>query len=169
MKISLVADISANGQLLLTDNPSHPVLKAGVDFYMQKVTEAGNLIIGSKTLEAFQQHFGEIQQIFPGIEVVVLSRTGNDTQVYKVADSPEEAVKYLQEKGFDEIVVGGGVQVYNLFLNGNMLTDIYFNYVPVIVGDGGILGTATGLLTSFKQVEHKLLDEGIVQLHLSSI
>ena len=166
MKLTLVADVSANGKLLLTDNPNHPVLKAGVDFYMQKVIEAGNLIIGSKTLETFQQHFGGIQQIFPGIEVVVLSRSSNEANAWKVVHSPEEAVNHLQEKGFKEIVVGGGVQIYNMFLNRNMLTDIYFNYVPVIVGDGGTLGTATDLLTSFELMEHKLLNEGIVQIHL---
>jgi dihydrofolate reductase len=166
MKLILIADISANGKLLLTDNPNHPVPKAGVDFYMQKVAQAGNLIIGSKTLETFQEHFGGIQQLFPGIEVVVLSRSSNETNGWKVVHSPEEAINYLQEKGFEEIVVGGGVQVYNIFLNRDMLTDIYFNYVPVIVGDGGNLGTATDLLTRFEMMEHKLLDEGIVQIHL---
>lgn len=169
MKLILVADVSANGKLLLTDNPNHPVPKAGIDFYMQKVIQAGNLIIGSKTLETFQQHFGGIQQIFPGIEVVVLSRSGNEANGWKVVHSPEEAVTHLQEKGFEEIVVGGGVQIYNIFLNRDMLTDIYLNYVPVIAGDGGILGTATDLLTSFELVEHKLLDEGIVQIHLSKV
>jgi len=166
MKLILVADVSANGKLLLTDNPNHPVPKAGVDFYMQKVIQAGNLIIGNKTLETFQQHFGGIQQIFPGVEVVVISRSSNEANGWKVVHSPEEAVNYLQEKGFEEIVVGGGVQIYNAFLNGDLLTDIYFNYVPVIVGDGGTLGTATDLLTSFELIEHKLLNESIVQIHL---
>jgi hypothetical protein len=50
-----------------------------------------------------------------------------------------------------------------------MLTDIYFNYVPVIVGDGGTLGTATDLVTYFEPMEHKLLDEGIVQIHLRKV
>src|SRR5688500_5139740 len=166
MKLILVADVSANGKLLLTENPNHPVPKGTVDFYIQKVMQAGNLIIGSKTLEIFQQHFGGIEQLFPGIEVVVLSRSGNEANVWKVVHSPEEAVNYLQEKGFEEIVVGGGVQIYNIFLNRDMVTDIYFNYVPVIVGDGSTLGTAADLLTRFELMEHKLLDEGIVQMHL---
>ena len=169
MKLTLVADVSANGKLLLTDNPNHPVPKATVDFYIQKVTQAGNLIIGSKTLETFQQHFGGIQQIFPGIEVVVLSRSGNEANGWKVVHSPEEAVNHLREKGFEEIVVGGGVQIYNMFLNRDMLTDIYFNYVPVIVGDGDVLGTAADLLTSFELMEHKLLNGGVVQIHLCKV
>ncbi len=167
MKLILVADISANGKLLLTDNPNHPVPKAAIDFYIQKVIQAGNLIIGRKTLETFQQHFSGIQQIFPGIEVLVLSRTSNEANGYKVVHSPEEAINFLHVKGFEEIVIGGGVQIYNIFLNRDMVTDIYFNYVPVIVGDGGILGTATGLLTNFEMTEHKLLNGGIVQIHLS--
>src|SRR5688572_33099274 len=120
MKLILVADVSANGKLLLTDNPNHPVPKATVDFYIQKVIQSGNLIIGSKTLEAFQQHFGGIQQIFPGTEVIVLSRTSNEASGCKVLQNYEEAVTYLQEKGFNEIVVGGGTQMYNVFLNNNV-------------------------------------------------
>ena len=166
MKLILVADVSANGKLLLTDNPNHPVPKATVDFYIQKVMQAGNLIIGSKTLETFQEHFGGIQQMFPGIEVVVFSRSVNEANGWKVVQSPEEAVNHLLGKGFEEIVVGGGVQIYNMFLNRDMLTDIYFNYLPVIVGDGDALGTATDLLTRFELIEHKRLDEGIVQIHL---
>lgn len=169
MKLTLVADVSANGKLLLTDNPNHPVPKATVDFYMQKVIQTGNLIIGSKTLKAFQQHFDGIQEIFPGIEVVALSRSSSEANGWKVVHSAEEAVNHLQGKGFEEIVVGGGVQIYNMFLNGEMITDIYFNYVPVIAGDGGTLGTATDLLTSFELMEHKLLDEGIVQIHLRKV
>jgi dihydrofolate reductase len=169
MKVILVADVSANGKLLLTDNPNHPVPKGTVDFYIQKVNQAGNLIIGSKTLETFQQHFGGIQQLFPGIEIVVLSRSGNEENDWKLVHSPEEAVSHLQEKGFEEIVVGGGVQIYNLFLNRDMITDIYFNYVPVIIGDGGELGTATDLLTHFELMESKLLNEGIVQAHLRRV
>jgi dihydrofolate reductase len=169
MKITLIADVSANGKLLLTDNPNHPVPKASIDFYIQKVIQAGNLIIGRKTLETFQQHFGGIHQLFPGIEVVVLSRSKDEAIGCELVRSPEEAVSHLQEKGFEEIIVGGGAQIYNIFLNRNMLTDIYFNHVPVIVGDGGVLGTASDLLTHFELIDHKLLSEGIVQVHLSKV
>ena len=169
MKLLLVADVSANGKLLLTDNPNHPVPKATIDFYIQKVIQTGNLIIGRKTLETFQQHFGGIQKIFPGVEVLVLSKTINEANGYKVVDSPEAAINHFHAKGFEEIIVGGGVQIYNIFLNRDMVTDIYFNYVPVIIGDGGILGTAAGLLTNFEMTDHRLLDGGIVQVHLSKV
>ena len=169
MKLLLVADVSANGKLLLTDNPNHPVPKTTIDFYLQKVIQAGNVIIGRNTLEAFQQNFGEVQQIFPGAEVVVMSTTAHSASSYNVVHSPEEAVNYLQGKGFEEIVIGGGTQIYNVFLNRGIVTDIYFNYVPVIVGDGGVLGTAADLLANYDLVQHKLLDGNIVQIQLRKV
>jgi dihydrofolate reductase len=90
MKLLLVADVSANGKLLLTDNPNHPVPKATIDFYLQKVSQAGKVILGRNTLEAFQQKFGEIEQIFPGAEVVVMSTTTHSASSYKVVNSPEK-------------------------------------------------------------------------------
>lgn len=65
MKIILVADVSANGRLLLTDNPNHPVPETTVEFYIDKVKQAGSLIIGRKTFDVFEQHFGGIKHLFP--------------------------------------------------------------------------------------------------------
>jgi dihydrofolate reductase len=100
------------------------------------------------------------------VNVVVLSKSIEKATGYKVVGSAEEAISYLQDKGFSEIVVGGGTQVYNTFLNRNLVTDLFFNYVPVVVGDGGVLGTIPDLLAHFKLNNHKLLDGGIMQVHL---
>lgn len=81
----------------------------------------------------------------------------------------EEAIEYLQQKGFKKVVIGGGTEIYNLFLNNDLVTDLYFNYVPVIVGDGGILGTEDGLLSNFKLMEYNLLEENILQTHLTKV
>jgi hypothetical protein len=57
--------------------------------------------------------------------------------------------------------------VYNEFLERNLVTDIYFNYIPLITGDSGVIGVTVDLNTKFKIEEHKLLTDDIVQVHLS--
>lgn len=166
MKITLVADVSANGRLLLTDKPHHPVPETTVQFYINKINEAGGLIIGRKTMEVFEKDFGGIKQLFPGTEVVVLSKVTFAKEGIKVIHNHQEALNYFQQKGFNEVVIGGGTEVYNLYLNNNLVTDIYFNYVPVIVGDGGILGTSNDLLAKCQLIQHTLLEDGIFQMHL---
>lgn len=167
MKITLVADVSANGKLLLTDNPNHPVPESTIEFYIGKVNQAGNLIIGRKTAQMFEQHFGGLKSLFPEAEVLVLSTADYHDTTVKVMPGHQEAINYLQQKGIDEVVVGGGTAVYNHFINKNLVTDIYFNYVPVLIGDGGVLGTAIDLLTNFRVAEHCLLEGDILQMHYS--
>lgn len=165
MKIVLVADISANGRLLLTDNVNHPVPETTVAFYIQTAIEAGCLIIGRKTFEVFEHDFGGVAQLFPGTEIVVLSQTTFAKEGVTVMQDHKDAIDYLRKKGFQNLVVGGGTQVYNLFINDGLLTDIYFNYVPVIVGDGGVLGSVDGLIADFRLAEHKIIDTNILQVH----
>jgi dihydrofolate reductase len=170
MKITAIANLSANGKVLLAENPNHQAPKAGEEFFIQKVVQAGNIIIGRKTFEVIEQLAGgeaNIKHIFPHAEIVVLSSSKNISGEYKVAGNTEEAIRHLEDKGFNEIIVGGGTHVYNSFLEKNLITDAYFNIVPVITGGGGVIGTGDQLFNTYHLAEHQLLDGGIVQLHLT--
>lgn len=167
MKVILGANISANGKVLLEEDPNHQVPQEAIDILTRKAIQIGNLVIGRKTYEFIQQFPGGIKQVLSGIEIVLLSSNDSLTKDFKVVSTPGEAVKYLTEKGFKEIAVGGGTQTYNAFLNKDLVTDIYFNIIPIITGNGGILGTRDELATKFKLTEHKLLADDIVQLHLT--
>lgn len=167
MKVILIANVSANGKVLLAENPNHQPPQEAIGFFVQKSIETGNLVIGRKTFEIIQQFPGGMKQALPGVEVVLLSTTGEQTEEYKVVDNPKQAIKYLKEKGFNEIAIGGGTQTYNAFLEQGLITEIYLNIIPVITGNGGIIGTTENLFAVFDLVEHKLISDNIVQLHLS--
>jgi dihydrofolate reductase len=170
MKITAIANISANGKVLLAENPNHQAPKAGEEFFIQKVVQAGNIILGRKTFEVIEQLAGgeaNIKHIFPDVEIVVLSSSNKASGEYKVAQHIDEAIRYLEDKGFTEIIVGGGTNIYNSFLEKNLITDAYFNIVPVITGGGGVIGMHDQLFNTYQLTEHQLLDGGIVQLHLT--
>ncbi|HEY5826197.1 MAG TPA: dihydrofolate reductase [Cyclobacteriaceae bacterium] len=167
MKVILIANISANGKVLLSENANHQPPQEAINFYVQKVIDAGSLIIGRKTFEIIQQFPGGIKQIFQGTEIVLLSNADEPGRELKVMDTPEKAIRYLAGKGFTETVIGGGTQTYNAFLNQGLITEMYLNIIPVITGNGGIIGTNDELFTAFKLSEYKALSDSIVQLHLS--
>jgi dihydrofolate reductase len=169
MKITVIANISANGKVLLAENSNHQVPQEAMGIFMQIANQAGNLVIGKKTFEIFKQFPGGANSIFPNVEIVVLSTSETTKENYKVVRSSEEAIKYLAEKGFKEIAVGGGTKAYNAFLDKDLITDIYFNVSPIITGNGGVLGTNNELTKKFRLNEHKLLSGDILQLHLNKI
>ncbi|SHL13956.1 Dihydrofolate reductase [Chitinophaga jiangningensis] len=166
MTITLVANISANGKVLLSENKHHHAPQEASASFIQVAMEAGNLILGRKTLEFIEQLPEAARGFLSDLEIVLLSGTVQHAGAYKVVNSPQEAISYLQAKGFNTIAIGGGTKTYNAFLNANLVTDIYFNIIPVITGNGGELGTNANLESTFKLKAHKLLSDQIVQIHL---
>ncbi|WP_162618616.1 dihydrofolate reductase family protein [Pedobacter yulinensis] len=167
MKIILGANISANGKVLLGENPDHHAPDQATNSLMQMALQAGNLVIGRKTYDFIAQFPGGIKQMLPGAEVVIISSQPDYPADVPVIGSAKKAISYLAEKGFQDVAVGGGTEIYNLFLDQELVTDIYFNLIPVITGDGGVLGTASQVATRFHLAGSRVLDEGIVQLHLT--
>jgi dihydrofolate reductase len=169
MKIALIANIAANGKVLLSENTSYQAPQEAMALFMNVAARAGNLVIGRKTFDMLQRVLGDTKNAFPGIELVLISAAGIETNDYKVVPSPQEAINYLAEKGSSEIAIGGGTATYNAFLEKDWITDVYFNIHPVIIGHGGVLGTDNELTTKFKLVSQEKLGEQIVQLHLTRL
>ncbi|MBV8252315.1 MAG: dihydrofolate reductase family protein [Chitinophaga sp.] len=167
MQITIVANISANGKVLLAENKNHQAPAAAVSSFIEVAMQARNMVLGRKTFEVIQQLPEEMKGFLEGIEVVILSNTLQDTATYKGVKTVEAAISYLKEKGFKNIAVGGGTETYNAFLNEDLVTDIYFNIIPIITGNGGELGTNFNLESKFNLKEHKLLTDNIIQLHLT--
>jgi dihydrofolate reductase len=171
MKVILYANVSANGKILLSENLNHQVPQEIIGISVQDIKQAGNLVMGRKSFETFEMAFGgisKIKEVFPNVEFVGLSRTMQTTDEYKVVSSPEEAIKYLTRKGFNEILIGGGTETYNAFLEKDLITEVVLNIVPIIT-IGGILGTNDNLNIKFKLTEHKLLTDDVIQLRLSRV
>jgi dihydrofolate reductase len=165
MKVILIANISANGKVLLAENPQHQAPPEALGFFVQRANQAGNLIVGRKTFEVLKQFPGGVKQIFPNVEVVVLSKSDDKIEDYKVVDKAKKAISFLEEKGFNEIIIGGGAKTYSAFLDKDLVTDIYFNTIPIVIGSGGIIGQSEDLFLKFKIAETKLLTPEIVQVH----
>ncbi|WP_068944908.1 dihydrofolate reductase family protein [Chryseobacterium timonianum] len=166
MKVTVIANISANGRILIADNPHHQLPPEAMEFYVQFVRQVGNVVIGLKTFENFLKFPKEVKELFNGIEIIILSDNPYTTDGYKTVGSPEEAVGYMSRKGVQEIAIGGGAGTFNAFIDKDLVTDIYFNINPIITGAGAILGNNSELNSKFKHKEYNHKD-GFVQLHLT--
>lgn len=167
MKITIGANISANGKVLLGENPDHDAPEETIESLMQMAADIGNLVIGRKTYELMLQFPGGIEAMLPGAEIVIMSGRPGYQANTTVVGTPEDAIRHLAAKGFKQVAVGGGTEIYNLFLDRELVTDIYFNLIPVITGSGGVLGTNEQLVTRFALAGTKILAGGAVQVHLT--
>lgn len=172
MKVTLYANVSANGKVLLSEDPNHHAPQEVIGAAIQDIIQAGNLVMGRKSFDVFEQAFGgmsKIQAAFPGVDFVLLSTSKQAREGYKVVSSPEEAVKYLTEKGVNEIIIGGGTESYNAFLDKDLITDVCLNIVPILTGSDSVLGSSPELHTNFKLTAHRLLTNDVIQLRLTRV
>lgn len=166
MKVTVIANISANGRILISDNPHHQLPPEAMEFYVQSVRQVGNVVIGLKTFENFLNFPEQVKEHFNGIEIIILSDKSYTVDGYKTVASPEEAIEYMSAQGVQEITVGGGAGTFNAFFNKNLVTGIYFNISPIITGAGAILGNNEELTSTFEYKGQKLKN-GFLQLHLT--
>lgn len=153
----------------MSENPNHQVPQEVLMAAMQHITRAGNLVMGRKSFENFEKVLGgadKVRAALPGVELVWLSGKRQSANDRTVASTPEEAIHYLTQKGFDEIIIGGGTETYNAFLEKDLITDVVLNIIPIISA-GGIIGTSDDLNIKFRHAEHKLLTPDVIQLSLS--
>ena len=64
MKVTVIANISANGRILISDNPHHKLPPEAMEFYIQFVRQVGNVVIGLKTFENFLNFPDQVKEMF---------------------------------------------------------------------------------------------------------
>lgn len=109
MKITIIANISANGKVLLTENTNHQVPQEPMGIFMEVANQAGNLVVGEKSFELFQQFPGGVKSVFPNVEMVSLSVSNTMVSECKVVESQEESINYLKGKGYTLITIGSSI------------------------------------------------------------
>ena len=164
MEVFLIAAMSANGKIAeYVDQASLDwTSKEDMQFFVKKTKEAGNLVMGRTTFET-------IGKPLPKRLNVIMTRTPDaskniDEQLLYTDKSPEEIIEYLSNKGFDQVAIAGGAQIYSLFLKSGLVTDLYLTIEPVLFAGGVPLIEGMDRL-DLELVEHEALGEQAIMLH----
>ena len=125
--------------------------KADKKLFVEKTKEAGGLIMGSKT-------FDTIGRPLPGRKNIVLTRTP-ETRVSSenlifTSDTPEKILKNLEQEGFEEVILAGGMQINTLFAEAKLIDEILVTIAPIIFGQG------LGLFESTIEMNLELIETG---------
>ena len=130
--------------------------------FMGHVAQAGALIIGRRTYNLFQG-LGAISSI-PGVVVVISTSLAGDTEGVSVARSASEALEVVLSRGGAAAVVGGGPEIYSLFLTEGLIDGLVLNIVPAMDGVGLTIATAAPAMLALRLTGVSELDGGVAQL-----
>lgn len=162
MKIILYANVSINGKVLLSEFENHQLPTAIYELNVKDINKAGNLIMGRKSFDALGG-FEELKRNMPHVEMVAISRTMERKEGLHITDKPKEAIHFLKEKGFEEILVAGGTEIYNLFLKENLITDIVLYVLPIIT-EGGDWFASDTMNLNFKLTASEVIGFNVIRL-----
>ena len=167
MKTTLYMAISANG-IIVTETGSEDFLShKNWEMFCELAREFGNFIVGRKTYEAVKKwddgyNFDDLV----GVEKVIISQDQNFKldKGYTLANSPEDALVKLSQKGFEKILVTGGANINSAFAKANLLDEVVLNFEPVVVGKGMSVFASEDFELKLKLVSSEKTASGILTL-----
>ncbi len=160
MKVVLYMAITANGYIAKENNET-PWSNEEWESFSEKVKHIKNLVVGRKTFEIMERE-GEFQKIGNPFTVVISNKEANNS---KFINSPEEAIRLLEEKGFSKILVAGGGILNSSFMKKGLVDEIFLDIEPFLFGKGIQLFAENNFESKLELLETKQLSKNVIQLH----
>lgn len=164
MKVFIIAAQSADGFIGLDTN--HRSLdwrsKADAKFFIERTKEAGVIVMGSATYNTFK-----IRRNPPGRRLIVMSSHPESIEgegVEVTSESPVELLERLEREGAHEVAISGGATIYKLFLDNNLVDELYLTIEPVLFGTGIPLFKGE-VRARLSLIENRNLSEDTILLH----
>jgi dihydrofolate reductase len=163
MKTTLLMAITADGKIAKTaDHFANWTSGADKKMFVEKTKAAGVIIMGLTT-------FQTIGRPLPGrLNVVLTPEPEKETDIPDslkyTSQLPEEILKNLETRGYKEAIIGGGATINGLFLQKNLIDEIWLTIEPKIFGEGLNLFRGVDADVNLELLETVQLDKNVIQL-----
>ncbi len=130
MKTFIIAALSADGFIAKDEN--HSALwtsKEDKRRFVELTKRAGVVVMGAKTFKTLPRPLKERVNI-------VYSRSQNFEGAEITQKSPHDLLAELESRGFKEVAICGGSQIYNMFMKAKLVDRIYLTIEPLVFGKG---------------------------------
>ena len=139
--------------------------KADKKFFMERTKQAGCLVMGSKTYDTIGRPLPERKNV---IMTRNPDRESEQENLEFTKASPQEIIKKLSSKNFQEVILAGGAQINTLWARAGLIDEIILTISPLVFGEGiGIFSEAVDLDLQLKSLTK--LDENLVCVHYKVI
>ncbi len=132
MKTFIIAAETKDGFIAKSSGQSSMEWTSAEDkkFFVEKTKEAGVVVMGRKTFDTFGRPLKDRRNI-------VMSR--QDIQISGIEttkESPTQLIARLESEGVQELAICGGAEIYKLFLEENLVDEVYITQENIEFGEG---------------------------------
>lgn len=149
MKIILMAAVTLDGKI--AKDAGHFVdwtSREDKRLFFSTSRRAGVIIMGHNTYKTLPSPLpGRLHIVLTTKPAAQETRPG---EVEFTADTPQEIVRSLEERGYREAVLIGGAQANTLFLKSNLVDELWLTVEPLIFGDG--IGLFAGAFLAYARL-----------------
>ena len=163
MKTILYMAVTANGYIADLDDNVDWISTESWQSYQKLVATHKVAIIGRRTFELMKA-----DEFVKGCHYYVLtSKTGLKTSgnVTVTDKSPTELLDQLEQEGVDSVCILGGSYLIAGFVYSNLITELFLDVEPFLIGDGIPLFAQETATISLKLLGTHMLNENTIQLH----
>ncbi len=163
MKVILLMAITLDGKIAkhatqLADWTS----KADKKIFVEETKKAGVIIMGKTTYDT-------IGRSLPGRLNVIMELNADSSK--NIPDSleftetpPKKLIQQLVNRGFNNIILGGGSTINGLFLKENLVDEIWLTIEPKIFGEGLSLFKGADVNLNLELIEVKHLADNVIHV-----
>lgn len=163
MKVFIIAAISVDGFIgLNSEHEADWTSKEDKQLFVKLTKESGVMVMGSST-------FKTIGRGLPGRKTIVYTSKPESFGEYEgdveaTNESPAELISRLEKVGYKSVAICGGAQIYSLFMESGLVTDLYITVEPVVFGSGiPLFGNAKSHKLSL--INQSMLNDQVILLH----
>ncbi len=160
MRLILYMATSINGHITKGSDDSDWVSEIDWKVFDKLKRESGCMVMGSHTFEQFADDFPQ-----EGALNVVM--THDSKLLSKSIDhalftdkTPSEVIELAKEKGFNQIMLIGGMTLNTSFLKENLIDEIWLDVHPLLIGEGKTVFDKVDLFKEITLLETKDLGGG---------
>ena len=170
MKVILYMATSINGLITQGRDDSDWVAKSDWNEFDKLMKSCGIMVMGRRTYEIFGDDFpceGAVNVVMTSNKKLLKQKTPDN--VIFTDKSPQEVIKMVGEKGFDNLMLIGGMALNTSFLKDNLVDEIWLSVHPLLIGKGLGVMDRLPLFRKLKKLGIKELDEDLIQLRYEVI
>jgi len=130
MQTFIIAAVTADG--FIAKNDKHPAFwtsKEDKKRFVELTKRAGVVVMGSKTYATLPRPLSERLNI-------VYSRTKTYPGAETMNAGPVEVLRELERRGFKEVAICGGSEIYTMFMKAKVVDTLYLTVEPLVFGQG---------------------------------
>ncbi|HSX30651.1 MAG TPA: dihydrofolate reductase family protein [Candidatus Saccharimonadales bacterium] len=133
MKTFIIAALTADG--FIGRSAGHTADWTGSEdkkVFVRLTKEAGVMVLGART-------FATIGRALPGRRNIVYTRHPESITsegVETTLEPPSELLTRLEKEGVTAVAICGGTSIYDLFMQANLVDELYLTVSPLLFGTG---------------------------------